>query len=168
MWRDTARAARIQLDKLAGRVRGRVSKVSPFLRDFLPLGPVVGVSGSALLLREMGEHPALQAMLVVFILSAGIWLSSRGTEDFPRMAEDYQRKNRGLGITFRIISAPIVWLRKLSLWGMWMSGVFGAFATFGLPSKADPYFGLAGFFWMIGLGVAMTPDFGKKEGRKKV
>ena len=134
-----------------------VSKARPFPHDFLPLGPAVGVIGSALLLRAMGEHPALQAMIVFFLVSAVFWLVTNGAADLPGK-NGFKRDNNWLAITFRIISVPIVWLRKLSLWGMWMSGVGGAIVAVGfVPINDHPYFSLAGFLWMLGLGVAMTP-----------
>ena len=139
-------------------VEAWVSKASPFLHDFLPPGPAVGTIGSALLLRAMGEHPALQGMLVLYFVSACWWLVSGGVGDALRAAEFITAKNRCSGLAFRIVWALMAWSRKLSLWGMWMSGVGGAIVTFGfVPIDDHPYVSLAGFLWMLGLGVAMTP-----------
>ena len=135
-----------------------VSKASSFLQDFLPPGPAVGAIGSALLLRAMGEHPALQGMLVLYLVSACWWLVSRGVGDDRRATEFFTAKNSRFGIAFRIVRTLMAWSRKLSLWGMWMSGVFGAVGAVGfVPLNDHPYFSLAGFLWMLGLGVAMTP-----------
>ena len=142
----------------------------------LPLGPCVGMAGSALLLSSADKYKPgsgflLYAGAILFFIGVGVWLTlSYAPEPTPWSKNDRgQHSILGLIVVFGIVNGVLhllKYIRRFSLWVAWAASISVSMGTWAFFSmKQEPaVLAWAGFFWTLVLAVSMMPDRSQEPG----